>query len=224
MPNSTFAKTIQPQVGANMINNGTGNPANQPATRMRLRPTRSEARPANRFASALTMPKLTRNDSAAICEANPKSAPAISGTMVRSRPTIAPTKALTTISSVNCCQLARSPKTIRLFMLPHDRIASGPPAAVTALQQHQVSITPPLQEGETHGRSIGMTTVHDDAFIVRHYWRSERQTAGIEMDRAWQMSRAPLVVVTHVEDNRCSVAFQLQAKFFRRHTGHLSCW
>ena len=57
MPSSTLATTIHSQLGASMIRNGTGRPTSQPATRIRLRPTRSEKRPAKRLASALTTPK-----------------------------------------------------------------------------------------------------------------------------------------------------------------------
>src|SRR2546426_7266613 len=108
-PSSTLANTIQPQLGAQMMSSGTGSPASQPATSSGLRPIRSASRPAKRLASALTIPKLTRKDSTTVFETSPKSAWAMSGTTVRSSPTIAPTKALTTTSNVNWRQLAPRP-------------------------------------------------------------------------------------------------------------------
>src|SRR5438445_659950 len=108
-PSSTLANTIQPQLGAQMMSSGTGSPASQPATRSGLRPIRSASCPANRLASDLTMPKLIRKERTTVFETSPKSAWAMSGTTVRSSPTIAPTKALTTTSSVNWRQLAPRP-------------------------------------------------------------------------------------------------------------------
>src|SRR6266568_2853304 len=109
MPSRTLAKTTQPQEGAKIINNGTGSPASQPVTKIPLRPIRSPRRPAKRFASAFTTPKLMMKESTAVVDARPNTWWPSSGTMLRSRPTIAPTKALTITSSVNCCQLARRP-------------------------------------------------------------------------------------------------------------------
>src|SRR6266508_6700198 len=108
-PSSRLASTIQPQLGANIIRKGTGSANNHPATRICFRPIRSESRPANKLASALTIPKLTIKESVSDLEVRPKSACAMRGTTVRSSPTIAPTKALTKTSKVNCCQLARNP-------------------------------------------------------------------------------------------------------------------
>src|SRR6266498_4448574 len=108
-PSSRLASTIQPQLGANMISNGTGSANNQPATKICLRPIRSENRPANKLASALTIPKLTIKESVSDFEVSPKSDSAMRGTTVRSRPTIAPTNALTITSRVNCCQFASKP-------------------------------------------------------------------------------------------------------------------
>src|SRR2546427_687085 len=108
-PSSTLANTIQPQLGAQMMSNGTGSPASQPATRSGLRPTRSASCPVKRLASALTMPKLTRKERTTVFETSPKSAWAMSGTMLRSSPTMAPTKALTTTRRTNWRQLAPRP-------------------------------------------------------------------------------------------------------------------
>src|SRR3989442_12633262 len=108
-PSRTLANTIQPQLGAQMMSSGPGSPASQPATRRGLRPIRSASCPANRLASALTMPKLTRKERTTVFETSPKSAWAMSGTPVRSSPTIAPTNALTTPSSENWRQFAPRP-------------------------------------------------------------------------------------------------------------------
>src|SRR5438034_1237426 len=108
-PSSTLANTIQPQLGAQMISNGTGSPASQPATRSGLRPIRSASCPVKRLASALTMPKLTRKERTTVFDTSPKSAWGMSGTTVRSSPTMAPTKALTTTRRANGRQLAPRP-------------------------------------------------------------------------------------------------------------------
>src|SRR2546425_806005 len=108
-PSSTLANTIQPQLGAQMMSSGTGSPANQPATRSGLRPIRSASWPAKRFASAFTTPKLTRKERTTVFETRPKSAWAISGRTVRSSPTMAPTKALTTMSNANWRQFGPRP-------------------------------------------------------------------------------------------------------------------
>src|SRR2546422_2328402 len=108
-PSSTLANTIHPQLGAQMINSGTGSPASQPATRSGLRPIRSASWPAQRFASAFTTPKLMRKERTTVFETRPKSAWAISGRTVRSSPTMAPTKALTTTRRANWRQLAPRP-------------------------------------------------------------------------------------------------------------------
>ena len=46
MPRRTFAASTQFQVGAHISMNGTGTATSQPAISTRLRPTRSESRPA----------------------------------------------------------------------------------------------------------------------------------------------------------------------------------
>src|SRR5207249_6827184 len=108
-PSSTLAHTIQPQLGAQMMSSGTGSPASQPATRSGLRPIRSASCPVKRLASALTMPKLTRKERTTVFDTSPKSAWGMSGTTVRSSPTMAPTKALTTTRRANWRQLAPRP-------------------------------------------------------------------------------------------------------------------
>src|SRR5215218_5863079 len=110
MPRSTLARTIQSQLGASMMMTGTGKPKSHPATRICLRPMRSEKRPAKRLASALTTPKETMKESAIVREARPNSCSASSGTIVRSNPTMPPTKALISTRRLNCCQFSRRPR------------------------------------------------------------------------------------------------------------------
>src|SRR6516165_968232 len=66
--------------------------------------------PDTRLASALTTPKLTMKDMTMVVEAMWNSSAPISGTTVRSSPTMPPTKALTSTSSENCRQFSRSPR------------------------------------------------------------------------------------------------------------------
>jgi hypothetical protein len=84
-----------------MIIGATGSAAIHPTTSTRLRPWRSARCPAARLANALVMPNATRNANVADADATPKSRSASSGRTVRSIPTIAPTNALMTTSSVN---------------------------------------------------------------------------------------------------------------------------
>src|SRR6266511_4564553 len=69
----------------------------------------SVSRPAKRLISALTTPKVTMKESTALLLARPNSTCASRGSTVRSRPTIAPTNALTSTNSQNWRQLARRP-------------------------------------------------------------------------------------------------------------------
>src|SRR5829696_1412841 len=101
---------IQSQLGANMMMIGTGRPNSHPTTRICLRPTRSERRPAKRLANALTTPKETMKESAMVRDARPNSCSASSGTMVRSNPTMPPTKALISTRRLNCCQFSSRPR------------------------------------------------------------------------------------------------------------------
>ena len=149
MPSSTFAKTTHAQLGAQMSSNGTGTPASQPATRMRLRPTRSASPPAARLAAAFTAPKPTRNESVAALDARPNSACASSGSTARSSPTIAPTNALTTTRRANWRQLARRPR----------RITSRPGAALPlrVSQPGPPRARPPPRGGATRAAPRGPT-------------------------------------------------------------------
>ena len=112
-PSRTLAATIQPQLGATAISSGTGSAIAQPAISSRRRPSRCASAPAPRFVNALASPKATMNDSTAALEARPKSVWPISGRVERSRPTIAPTKALSATSSENCARFSRSPSSTR---------------------------------------------------------------------------------------------------------------
>src|SRR5512133_891383 len=109
MPSRALAATIQPQFGATAISTGTGSATAQPAMSRRRRPARAASAPAARLVSALAIPKATMNDSTAALEASPNSSRPTSGSVERSRPTIAPTNALTATSSENCAAFSRSP-------------------------------------------------------------------------------------------------------------------
>ena len=100
---------IHPQLGAQMIMNGTGRPTSQPRTRTRLRPQASASWPETRLANAFTTPKLTMKETTSVVEVIPNSSEPISGTTVRSIPTMPPTKALIRTSKANCGQFSLSP-------------------------------------------------------------------------------------------------------------------
>src|SRR2546429_2056602 len=174
-PSSTLANTIQPQLGAQMMSSGTGSPASQPATRSGLRPIRSASCPAKRLASALTMPKLTRKERTTVFETSPKSAWAMSGTTVSSSPTIAPTKALTTTSSVNWRQLAPRPSRM-------GDGASGNGAAIGA----------GLQLGGVIRQRAGFVQ-GDDAVMVRRCWREPGEDLAHERFPGLTQQRRPLL-------------------------------
>ncbi len=108
-PSSALAAITHCQFGAQMIMNGTGRPTSQPRTRTRLRPQRSASWPETRLANAFTTPKLMMKETTSVVEAIPNSSAPISGTTVRSIPTIPPTKALIRTSNENCRQLSLSP-------------------------------------------------------------------------------------------------------------------
>src|SRR2546425_5893765 len=174
-PSNTLANTIQPQLGAQMMSSGTGSPASQPATSSGLRPIRSASCPAKRLASALTMPKLTRKESTTVFETSPKSAWAMSGTTVRSSPTIAPTKPLTTTSSVNWRQLAPRPSRMG------DDV-SGNGAAIGAR----------LQLGGVIRQRAGFVE-GDNAVMVRWCWREPGEDLAHERFLGLAQERRPLL-------------------------------
>src|SRR5262249_2023872 len=102
----------QYQCFAKMMMKGTGRPMIQPATSTSFRPIRSEARAAKRLQIALVTPKLTMNEMIAAFETRPNSRSPISGTTVRSSPTIMPTKTLISTSRENCPAFSRRPSRI----------------------------------------------------------------------------------------------------------------
>src|SRR6185437_14379504 len=112
MPRRPLAAITHPQLGAQIIMNGTGNPTSQPRTRTRLRPQESASWPEIRLANALITPKLTMKETMRVVDARWNSSDPISGTTVRSSPTMPPTKALITMSSANCCQFSFRPSLI----------------------------------------------------------------------------------------------------------------
>src|SRR5437667_9501304 len=174
-PSSTLANTIQPQLGAQMMSSGTGNPANQPATRSGLRPIRSASWPAKRFASAFTAPKVMRKERTTVFETRPKSAWAISGRTVRSSPTMAPTKALTTTRRANWRQLAPRPSRMG------DGV-SGNGAAIGAC----------LQLSGVIGQRAGFVQA-DYAAMVWRCWREPGEDVAHERFLGLAQERCPLL-------------------------------
>src|SRR6185503_3811347 len=109
MPRRAFAAMTHPQLGAHMIMNGTGRPTSHPRIRTRLRPQASASWPETKLAHAFTTPKLTMKETTSVVELILNSSEPISGTTVRSIPTIPPTKALIRTSKANCGQFSFSP-------------------------------------------------------------------------------------------------------------------
>src|SRR6266540_769424 len=179
MPSRTLAATTHSQAGASMRMNGTGRPMSQPATRICLRPMRSLIHPANRFASALTIPKLIMNDRIAVREVMKDSCSARSGSTARSSPTMPPTKALITTSSVNCRQFAPvrdgrdRPADSHLGSLAVARrslldVAAGCAPLVNALSDdREVAIPTMLEHRQPGGGALSVTAVRGDDAIVR---------------------------------------------------------
>ena len=114
MPSSTLASTTQPHDGAQMSSSGTGNATSHPVTSTGFLPMRSESAPATKLEAALTRPNATMNVIVTVKPVKPNSSSASKGSTVRSWPSIPPTIALTTTSSVNWAQLGRSPSRIVL--------------------------------------------------------------------------------------------------------------
>src|SRR5436190_18067073 len=188
-PSSTLAATTQPHDGASITRKGTGRPSSQPATRMRLRPTRSLNCPAARLASALTTPKLAMKERMAVRETSPNSRSARSGRTARSSPTIPPTKALTRTSRANCAQLAPRPRRtagapdgaapLALdFAAPCGTpvLAAGAPrgAAPLALRDG-TAVGPGLELGRVARERRAGLVERDDARVVRRRGRDPRQ-------------------------------------------------
>jgi hypothetical protein len=66
--------------------------------------------PETRLERAFTSPKETMNEKMAVLKTNPNCSEPISGTTVRSKPTIPPTKAFTRTSRENWRQFSLSPR------------------------------------------------------------------------------------------------------------------
>ena len=83
-----MAATIQPQLGASQIMKGMGMAKSHPHSRTRLRPTRSDNRPATKLSTPFTAPKATTNAESNMNEpcATPNSSSASAGTTVRIMP------------------------------------------------------------------------------------------------------------------------------------------
>src|SRR2546428_319260 len=92
-----------------MSSNGTGNAANQPATRTGWRPRRSDSGPAATLVRALVTPKATMKVRAAVTAVRWNTCVASSGRTVRSCPSMPPTSALTPTRRLNWARFARSP-------------------------------------------------------------------------------------------------------------------
>src|SRR5260370_41598788 len=108
-PSSTLAATIQPHAGAQASTNGTGSPATQPATSRLFLVCRVVSGPAARFVSAFVTPNATMNENTDTYPVRWNTRVPTRLVVVRSRPTMPPTHAFTTTSSVNCGQFGRSP-------------------------------------------------------------------------------------------------------------------
>lgn len=92
-PRSTVAATIQVQSGAAQIITGIGSATTQPKASTRLRPIRSDQRPATKFITAFTAPKATTKDASSRNDprSSPNSLSASAGTTVRVMPMAKPT-------------------------------------------------------------------------------------------------------------------------------------
>ena len=126
------------------MRNGTGRARSQPATRIGLRPIRSDRRAATRLMTALVTPKLTMNEVMAVFEVSPNSCSPRSGSTVRSSPTIAPTKALRRTRSENCGRFSRRPSRTSLTLGRDCGVGSPrrPPAAVADLPARSARTRP----------------------------------------------------------------------------------
>src|SRR5829696_4716755 len=123
-PSSTLAATIHPHEGASMIMNGTGTPISHPANSTFFLPYLSASTPETRLEHAFTTPKETMNEKIAVLRTSPNSSEPTSGTTVRSRPTIPPTKALTSTSMANCRQFSLRPRRTHGYEIP--RVTKDP--------------------------------------------------------------------------------------------------
>jgi hypothetical protein len=92
-----------------MIMNGTGTPISHPASSTLFLLKESASAPETRFEHAFTTPKETMNEKMAVVRTSTNSSEPTSGTTVRSKPTIPPTKALTSTRRANCPRFSRRP-------------------------------------------------------------------------------------------------------------------
>jgi hypothetical protein len=103
---------IQLQSGANNKIKGTDIPNSHPNTRIFFLPHLSDILPAKRFKTALTAPKLAINYTINALDSIPNSFLPISRTTVCSKPTMAPTNALTKTRTRNWLMFGRKPNLI----------------------------------------------------------------------------------------------------------------
>ena len=89
-------------------------------------------------------------------DAMPKSVSAMSGRIVRSSPTMAPTKALTRTSSPNCCQLALSPS----------RMEDDPSEFFVVISGDGTAICPGFQIGRVPFRPEALLVQLNDLMVV----------------------------------------------------------
>ncbi len=107
-----LANMTQFQVGANSKIKGTGRPKSQPNTKTFFPTHRSEMLLAKRLSMALTAPKPPMNDRINAFDSIPNSSLPINGTIVYSRPIIAPTNAFTKSRTKNCLMFGPRPSLI----------------------------------------------------------------------------------------------------------------
>ncbi len=98
-PSRTVAATIQFQLGPHSSISGIGSAASQPNNSTRLRPMRSESRPATKFITPFTKPNATTKAVSNTKElrASPNSLSARVGTTVRIMPMVKPTSSTCSI-------------------------------------------------------------------------------------------------------------------------------
>src|SRR5215213_1201326 len=190
-----------------MIMNGTGIPTIQPATKTFLRPNLSAKEPEIRLENALTSPKEAMKEKMAVLRTSPNCSEPMSGTTVLSMPTMPPTKALTSISSVNCRQFSLSPKRTLGDATP--RLTWVPPLARRAtvragLQLHGVAFRGfprPVQfddalEVERRGRDATRYPLHEgvllltqDRQVLAHITQRRADRLTVERDGFARVSR-----------------------------------
>src|SRR6266705_3154647 len=218
MPRKMLARITQPQFGAQISSNGTGNAANQPATRTGLRPKRSDSGPATTLVRALVTPKATMKVRAAVTAVRWNTCVASSDSSVRSCPTMPPTSALTPTRRLNWARLARSPRRSpggrsgpgrRTRSVPDQGPAGGPmPVLGTAEQDAQLALVLVLGgAGEEAGSGHGALAVpahhrQGPAGSGEEAATAQRSGQRAQLDRArpGQMARGDLGALAHIQD------------------------